>query len=280
MKRAMKESWEEPEDAMERVLSGLREVEAAPGLERRVMEALERRAADALPVRVGVLRFGWRGQPVAWVAIAAALMLIAGGALSLRRFGGHARGSVRLQADVRLESAAGPGLELRPPDPGRESARRAEGSAARAAKTFATVRPVHMARGVRASVLRTDGEGHAQEAVSFPAPPLPLTEQERLLLRVVHRGDREEIAMLDPAVRLAEARRERAEFKEFFQPVAATMADPVAEAQAADAALLDSAMAAAAPAMNQAERSDRNAAGPAAVGQKAGAKHTVMKRRR
>ena len=33
---------------------------------------------------------------------------------------------------------------------------------------------------------------------SFPAPPLPLTEQERLLLRLAHRGDPENMAILNP----------------------------------------------------------------------------------
>jgi len=33
---------------------------------------------------------------------------------------------------------------------------------------------------------------------NHPAPPMPLTEQEKLLLRIAHKGDPEELAMLNP----------------------------------------------------------------------------------
>jgi hypothetical protein len=53
-------------------------------------------------------------------------------------------------------------------------------------------------------------------AVSYPAPPMPLTEQERLLLRVVHKGDPEELAMLNPVVRAARDAADKAEVEKFF----------------------------------------------------------------
>jgi len=43
-----------------------------------------------------------------------------------------------------------------------------------------------------------------------------LTEQERLLLRIVHRGDPVELAMLDPMQRAARNVEEQAEFQRFF----------------------------------------------------------------
>jgi hypothetical protein len=52
--------------------------------------------------------------------------------------------------------------------------------------------------------------------VSFPAPPLPLTEQERLLLRIAHRGDPVELAMLDPKMRAARDEEDKAEVQRFF----------------------------------------------------------------
>jgi hypothetical protein len=54
-------------------------------------------------------------------------------------------------------------------------------------------------------------------AASFPAPPMPLTEQEKLLLRIVHRGDPVEMAMLDPAVRAARDAEEKADVARFFE---------------------------------------------------------------
>lgn len=53
-------------------------------------------------------------------------------------------------------------------------------------------------------------------AASFPAPPMPLTEQERLLLRLLHKVDPVEIAMLDPRVRAMQDAEEKAEFQRFF----------------------------------------------------------------
>lgn len=54
------------------------------------------------------------------------------------------------------------------------------------------------------------------QAASLPAPPMPLTEQERLLLRIVHRNDPVEVAMLDPKQRNLEEMKEKAEYQSFF----------------------------------------------------------------
>jgi hypothetical protein len=53
--------------------------------------------------------------------------------------------------------------------------------------------------------------------VSFPAPEAPLTEQERLLLRMVH-GDPVEVAMLNPQELAREEAAEAEEFQRFFPP--------------------------------------------------------------
>jgi hypothetical protein len=53
-------------------------------------------------------------------------------------------------------------------------------------------------------------------AASRPAPPMPLTEQEKLLLRLVHKDDPVELAMLDSRVRAMEDLEDRAEFQRFF----------------------------------------------------------------
>jgi hypothetical protein len=54
-------------------------------------------------------------------------------------------------------------------------------------------------------------------AASHPAPEEPLTQQERLLLRIVHKGDPEEIAMLNPEVREREAAEGEAEFRKWVE---------------------------------------------------------------
>jgi hypothetical protein len=57
--------------------------------------------------------------------------------------------------------------------------------------------------------------GETQMA-SFPAPPLPLTEQERLLLRLAHRGDSDTTAILNPDVRAAQTAKATEQFQQFF----------------------------------------------------------------
>ena len=57
-----------------------------------------------------------------------------------------------------------------------------------------------------------------------------LTEQERLLLRIVHKNDPVEVAMLDPNQRNLEERKERAEYQSFFaRPVIEQVADDGAD---------------------------------------------------
>jgi hypothetical protein len=68
---------------------------------------------------------------------------------------------------------------------------------------------------------KVDGDADSAElqrelAVSYPAPPMPLTEQERLLLRIAHRSDPVELAMVEPMLRPMQDADERREFQRFF----------------------------------------------------------------
>lgn len=53
-------------------------------------------------------------------------------------------------------------------------------------------------------------------AASRPAPPLPLTKQEKLLLRVARTAGPEELAMLNPDERARRRAESDAEFQQFF----------------------------------------------------------------
>ena len=57
-------------------------------------------------------------------------------------------------------------------------------------------------------------------APSHPAPPLPLTAQERAILHLLHREGTVELAQLDPAKQVAESAREQLARKQFFDPPA------------------------------------------------------------
>jgi hypothetical protein len=57
-----------------------------------------------------------------------------------------------------------------------------------------------------------------QAAGGFPAPPMPLTEQEKLLLRVAHRSDPTELTPLNAEARARQSAAFDDEFQQFFAP--------------------------------------------------------------
>ena len=62
-------------------------------------------------------------------------------------------------------------------------------------------KPVHpQALPLSAAGPRSATQLDPAEEASFPAPPEPLTEQERLLRRIAHTGDRVELAALNPEI--------------------------------------------------------------------------------
>jgi hypothetical protein len=85
--------------------------------------------------------------------------------------------------------------------------------------TGAHARPMEGAKAQRTDVHDMDALAlEEMRAASQPAPPLPLTKQERLLLHVAHEGGPDELAVLDPAKRAAQDREERAAVERFFEP--------------------------------------------------------------
>jgi hypothetical protein len=57
---------------------------------------------------------------------------------------------------------------------------------------------------------------HAEETPRFPAPPLPLTEQEKLLLRLAHRNDATDMNLLNPDVQAQQLANATQQFQQFF----------------------------------------------------------------
>jgi hypothetical protein len=54
-------------------------------------------------------------------------------------------------------------------------------------------------------------------AANHPAPEAPLTEEEKLLIRIAHKGDPAQIAALDSSLWHERDARERAEVRSFFE---------------------------------------------------------------
>lgn len=54
------------------------------------------------------------------------------------------------------------------------------------------------------------------QVAGFPAPPLPLTDQEKLLLGLAHRKDPGDMNLLNPEVQAQESARATQQFQQFF----------------------------------------------------------------
>jgi hypothetical protein len=214
------------EEAIEKVLAGLRDAEAPVGMERRILSALEERES----VRT---RSGWRWLRPVWlvmplrpvvtrsvvcgVALAGLFAIVV--AIPASRKLGQVRGHAPARA--RIDS---PSVGSRPLAPSETAAVSAPHSPTRSG--VLSVRKTSVKGEEEGVVRRGDRDVSADnsdsvaasemQAASFPAPPMPLTEQERLLLRIVHKNDPVEIAMLDPNQRNLEERKERAEYQSFF----------------------------------------------------------------
>ena len=181
------------DDAIERVLTGLREAEAPVGMERRILEAVQDRAAVKSA----------RLLPWVWgTALACTMVTCVAISLVYR--------AARVPVQPNLHSA-----------PAGVMPKVALATTTKSGSPGVAVQSVRLkANGKRAKLMR-DSDSIAlseRDTASFPAPPMPLTEQEKLLLRVVHHGAPEELAMLNNDVRAKQEADSQAEFQRFFEP--------------------------------------------------------------
>jgi hypothetical protein len=202
------------EEAIDKVLAGLQEVETPVGLEQRILSGLEARALKQ--AESGWRRFapGWRGALVCYAAcgvLSAGVLIVALAVPAIRRIGHVFEGA---KMDVPSEV---------PFETGSDVAARQNGNASLAASNRSTKTAPTVGSGLMLVAESGVGSGAEEslamsemQAASFPAPPMPLTEQERLLLRMVHRTDPVELAMLDPKLEAIRDAEEKAEFQSFF----------------------------------------------------------------
>ena len=226
------------EEAIEKVLAGLRSADPPAGMERRIVEAAwkaERDAASEWPISGwGGLRAGlmasWSGAEakrlLAFGAALVAVLVVALVMPAIDRLGRHPE-----QRAVRGASQSTSAAD----DQSRQAAAKAVEGRAQPALHAAISPPMRKKPLVQKAAVARNGSGDSarsgdsmhdgdsvavreMRAASLPEPPMPLTEQEKLLLRVVHRSDPVELAMLNPEM---EARREAegaVEFQKFFEP--------------------------------------------------------------
>lgn len=188
-----------PEEDLERVLTGLRDSAIPDGMERRILAALENRASE---YSSSSIRPDWRKLAVACsFAMAAALALVFV-VPAIRR---------PVHAPQRSEAGAITPKSLSPANANQNVTQGNDApiAASAARPKLRRVRPVH-----REEAAPQD-EVHA---VSYPPPPMPLTDEERLLLRAAHRRAPIELAELSPARRALQDEQERVDFERFFEP--------------------------------------------------------------
>ena len=205
------------EERIEALLAGLRKAEPAAGMEQRINAALLR-AAGAVPSAMP--RRAWLRLPqLAGLTAAAASLVLFSVYLHHRAASLPMRHRVSVittdtsthqpqESAMNASSTGTGGLASAQAAPHREAI--ANSSVQPAINQRRTVGP----RSNEAS--QTAQTAEAEQG--FPAPPLPLTVQERLLIRLVHRDDPRQLAQLAPAAREAELRRDREQVREFFKP--------------------------------------------------------------
>ena len=175
----------DPDEAVHKVMAGLRGASASPALEQRIMRAMRDHSDSPRPAI-------WRRFAIpafAGCILLAALMVLGGRMSHLTKTPAYAGIQHLPQPEV-----AG-----------------ATTSTVPTTVTHATKKAVR--RGAPAMPLPASAA-----RVSFPAPPMPLTEQERLLLHVAHHHDPAKLGMLIPASQAVDIAAEQAQFDKFFAP--------------------------------------------------------------
>lgn len=197
------------EEAMDKVLAGLREAEAPAGMEQRILDALERR-----PLAQPAARW-WTMTPVWGLAAACLVCGVVLGAVAVTWM------TPKIH-DVH-ESRAVPALPKSPSVPAVGAAlvdAETLEKSARVSQDEPNVRVVKGASPRKAVVADAEDSEAVEEmrAASRPAPPMPLTEQEKMLVRIAKRNGEAEAAELNPTARAKKEADELAEFQNFFEP--------------------------------------------------------------
>lgn len=220
---------------IDRALSALRDAQPRSGLNGRILASLEQREAAPQPARVGV-----SASFALWTATSVALIALASVFLLHRP---HAPSSTPESAHLRVPL----------PAPGTESLRAIEEPPPRKAPSSNAIllnratnppHPMHTVSSRRQAAGRTGetpelqncpvqhittcptGAGSSADldaqaladlhAPSHPAPPLPLTPQEKLFLRMAQYRNSTQLAELNPIVRAQQDADETTAFKAFF----------------------------------------------------------------
>ena len=201
---------------IDRVLQALRDVETPANLESRVMNAVVQRAAVE---RESSWFCFLAGSPV-WLRTATALaaLCVAGFLMVI---------AARTPQPQRMACTERPRGASTPTIPSLASQASAGFPAPHSTSFSARTANRTRRHTPRPTLPRRVVDLAAAEAnaPSLAAPPLPLTRQERLLLRFARRSRTEEYALLTPEFRARQYAAERAAFRAYFDPPSPTTAE-------------------------------------------------------
>ena len=170
----------DPDRTIENLLAGLRDAEPPPGMHHRILDA-----TIAAPATVNRSRRLFR--PAIAVSLACTLVITI--------WVQHHR---HLPASLRSYTTNVEAPRMKPPQT-------AADRTPRRTTSRVLLRPTH-----------ANEVSYAKESPGFPAPPLPLTEQEKLLLRIAHRNDAHDMNLLNPVAQAQQSAKTTQQFQEFF----------------------------------------------------------------
>jgi hypothetical protein len=173
----------DPDRTIENLLAGLRDAEPPPGMHHRILDAMvARRATTHNPRRLL--------HPAIAMSLACAL--------AITIWVQHHR---HLPANLTSYATNVDAPRTKPP------------------QTVANRTPREPRRATSRALLRPTHAGevsYVKESPGFPAPPLPLTEQEKQLLRLVHHNDAHDMTLLNRDVQAQQSAKATQQFQQFF----------------------------------------------------------------
>ncbi|HEU5342243.1 hypothetical protein [Edaphobacter sp.] len=189
------------EPLLEEVLSGLRDAEPSPGMERRILAALEARTHHPAQTHQRRLMQFTRAFALPAACGLAALLALVFLIPSMRRK------RVSTQPAQTISSLQPAPARIRP----EQAPAQATAPISHKATTHRLQKPLPRDSYETLAEIET-------RAPSLPAPPMPLTDEEKLLLRLIQARNPIELASLDHAAWTLQLAKDKAQFDQFFAP--------------------------------------------------------------
>ncbi len=196
----------DPDQDLATILAAFQATEPPPGIERRILDRLTAHAQTAQPATF------YARQPLLSPASLSFIRIPQPGLVAFAGLAAAALLAALLPLATRRHLAPHPSSVSRVAQPARTA------PPARLAHTPPIDASLASANKTRSHLVTSRRTRDSLLSVSFPAPPLPLTPQEKLLLRVAHARNPRQSPVLNPDLRASLAARDDESFQIFFAP--------------------------------------------------------------